>query len=96
MPLEPINENEQTIDLRLLPPGQRHALVFGAFDRLDHNGGMILVNDHDPQPLHYQLEKLFAGTLSWEYLEQGPDVWRVRIGKIASSGCCGSCGGDGH
>ena len=24
-----------------------------------------------------------AGEFSWDYLEQGPEVWRVRIGKTA-------------
>lgn len=85
-----------TIDIRLIPPRQRHPLIFGAFEKLGTDQAFVLVNDHDPHPLHYQFEALFAGTYSWDYLDQGPEVWRVRIGKVASSGCCGSCGGGGH
>jgi len=43
----------------------------------------VLVNDHDPKPLYYQLSAENPGEFSWVYLEQGPDVWRVRIGRIA-------------
>jgi uncharacterized protein (DUF2249 family) len=25
-----------------------------------------------------------AGEFSWEYLEEGPEVWRVRIGRTAA------------
>ena len=40
-----------------------------------------LVNDHDPKPLYYQLEADYSGQFSWDYLEAGPEVWRVRIGR---------------
>ena len=41
----------------------------------------MLVNDHDPKPLRYQFEAEHAGQFTWEYLESGPEVWRVRIGR---------------
>lgn len=41
------------------------------------------LNDHDPKPLYYQFEAEHAGQFTWEYLEQGPEVWRVRIGRPA-------------
>jgi uncharacterized protein (DUF2249 family) len=41
----------------------------------------VLVNDHDPKPLRYQLEAEHAGRFTWDYLKAGPDVWRVRIGR---------------
>ena len=40
-----------------------------------------LVNDHDPKPLRYQFEAELPGTFTWDYLEEGPEAWRVRIGK---------------
>ncbi|MDR7525880.1 MAG: DUF2249 domain-containing protein, partial [Armatimonadota bacterium] len=40
-----------------------------------------LVNDHDPKPLYYQFAAELPGQFTWQYLEQGPEVWRVRIGK---------------
>ena len=41
----------------------------------------VLINDHDPKPLYYQFDAEHKGQFSWEYLESGPEVWRVRIGK---------------
>jgi uncharacterized protein (DUF2249 family) len=41
----------------------------------------VLVNDHDPKPLRYQFEARHVGTS--DYLESGPKVWRVRIGRPA-------------
>lgn len=43
---------------------------------------MELTNDHDPRPLFYQFQIEREGTFSWEYLEKGPELWRVAIGKL--------------
>jgi uncharacterized protein (DUF2249 family) len=72
-----------TLDVRNEPPARRHALIFDTFDRLAAGDGFELVNDHDPKPLYYQLQAEQTGRFSWEYLEQGPEVWRVRIGRTA-------------
>lgn len=42
---------------------------------------MELVNDHDPLPLYYQFSCEHTTTFHWEYVEKGPQVWRVRIAK---------------
>lgn len=69
------------LDVRPEPPVRRHALIFDTFDRLAPGEAFELVNDHDPKPLYYQLEAEQTGKFSWEYLEQGPETWRVRIGR---------------
>jgi uncharacterized protein (DUF2249 family) len=74
------------LDVRSEPPVRRHGLIFETFDRLDVGSGFVLVNDHDPKPLYYQLAAEQGGTFSWDYLEQGPEVWRVRIGRTAAAG----------
>jgi uncharacterized protein (DUF2249 family)/iron-sulfur cluster repair protein YtfE (RIC family) len=71
------------LDVRSLPPAQRHQKIFALFDQLPKGAGFILVNDHDPKPLYYQLNFEYKGQLAWDYLEEGPVVWRVRIGKSA-------------
>jgi len=71
----------QTLDIRTIPPYQRHALIFQTFDALAALDAIELVNDHDPRPLYHQFEQRNAGQFSWEYLEQGPRVWRVKISK---------------
>lgn len=74
---------EQTLDVRGLPPPQRHPVIFARFEALPVGGDFVLVNDHDPKPLYYQLHFEYNGQLIWEYAEEGPVVWRVRIGKPA-------------
>ncbi len=70
-----------TIDVRNIIPRERHPLIFGTFANLRPGDAFMLVNDHDPKPLYYQFQAEKAGEFSWDYLEEGPEVWRVRIGK---------------
>jgi uncharacterized protein (DUF2249 family) len=69
--------------VRRFPHGQRHDVIFTTFDALADGAGFVLVNDHDPKPLRYQFEAQHAGAYSWDYLEAGPTVWRVRIARLA-------------
>lgn len=73
--------DDRLLDVREEPPMRRHALIFETFDALEPGSGFELVNDHDPKPLYYQFAAEHAGAFSWDYLEQGPVVWRVRIGR---------------
>ena len=72
-----------TIDVRTIVPRERHPLIFNTFHELQPGGSFLLVNDHDPKPLYYQFQAELGGKFKWEYLESGPDVWKVRIGKNA-------------
>lgn len=69
------------VDVRSLVPAQRHRKIFELVDQLAVGGAFILVNDHDPKPLYYQLEAEYPRQFSWTYLERGPEVWRVEIGR---------------
>jgi uncharacterized protein (DUF2249 family) len=69
------------LDVRVIPPREKHPAIFQTFDALAEGDSFVLVNDHDPFPLHYQFEAERTGTFTWEYLEQGPVVWRVEIGR---------------
>lgn len=70
------------IDVRSLPPAQRHEKIFERVGQLVPGGSFVLVNDHDPKPLYYQLEAERPRQFSWTYLERGPAVWRVEIGRL--------------
>lgn len=70
---------ETLIDVRPMPPRERHPTIFSTWESLAEGGAILLVNDHDPLPLYYQFAAEFPGQFKWEYLEQGPQVWRVRI-----------------
>ncbi len=77
-------EPMQTIDVRSIAPRDRHPLIFETFDALEPGAAFELVNDHDPKPLYHQLRAERDGQLDWTYLLQGPDTWRVRIGRKAA------------
>ena len=74
---------DPTLDVRSEPPARRHTMIFESYAALAPGSGFELVNDHDPKPLYYQFEAEHTGQFSWDYLEQGPEVWRVRIGRPA-------------
>lgn len=67
--------------MRALPPIKRHSLIFETYHGLGESESFVLVNDHDPKPLCYQFDAEYPGAYTWAYEEQGPEVWRVRIGK---------------
>jgi len=73
---------ETILDARKIPLPQRHPEIFATFDNLAAGESFILVNDHDPKPLWYQLSVERKDQFTWEYLEQGPEIWKVRIGKV--------------
>ncbi len=70
------------VDVRTLVPMQRHQKIFQLVDELAAGGSFVLVNDHDPKPLYYQLEAEYPRQFSWDYLEKGPEVWKVNIGRL--------------
>jgi uncharacterized protein (DUF2249 family) len=69
------------VDARMYAPKDKHPKIFGTFESLKKGEKMELINDHDPKPLYYQMAAEHAGEFEWEYLEQGPEVWRVAIEK---------------
>lgn len=74
----------QTVDVRNMVPRERHPLIFSTFDGLTAGEQLLLVNDHDPKPLFYQLSHERQDMFTWEYQEEGPETWRVLISKVAS------------
>jgi hybrid cluster-associated redox disulfide protein len=76
------DEHMTTLDVREIAPRERHGLIFETFGSLQPGEAFVLVNDHDPKPLYYQFNAEQAGQFTWEYLEQGPETWRVRVGKF--------------
>lgn len=65
-----------------IAPKIRHVEIFQEFDKLGSGEFIHLSNDHDPKPLYYQFMIERAGKFSWEYLEEGPELWSVVIGKL--------------
>ena len=75
---------EAVLDVRSEIPKRRHELIFETFADLAPGSAYVLVNDHDPKPLYYQLQAEHSGEFGWDYVEDGPDVWRVRITRTAA------------
>ncbi len=67
------------LDARQVPHAIRHATIFGALDAVSDGGGLVLVAPHDPLPLLAQVEQRYAGAFSVEYLERGPEAWRLQL-----------------
>lgn len=67
------------LDARAVPHAIRHATIFGALDSVGIGEGMVLVAPHDPLPLLTQLEGRAPGRFSIDYLERGPEVWRLQF-----------------
>jgi uncharacterized protein (DUF2249 family) len=67
------------LDVRALPHGTRHEIIFSKLDQLQPGESLVIVNDHDPKPLRYQTEAMWPDRFTWSYLQSGPELWRVAI-----------------
>lgn len=73
-------KKEITLDVRMLPPQEKHRTIFEKLENLGAGEELILANDHDPKPLFYQLQQMYPEVFGWTYLQQGEnDLWRIRI-----------------
>lgn len=77
-----MNNITVTVNATEYPPQLKHKVIFKTFNNLQPTEAMLLVNDHDPIPLRFQFESMHSGAFTWEYLEQGPDMFRVKISKL--------------
>ena len=69
------------LNVTLLEPRQKHPTIFVRFDKLAEGESLTIHNDHDPKPLYYQLLGERGNIFTWEYQEQGPEWWIVKITK---------------
>ena len=76
---------ERIVDVRTEILRTGHQLIFDIFASLAPGTAFVLVNDRDPRPLYYQLTAKSANEFTWDYLEQGPEVWQVRIGRLVAA-----------
>jgi uncharacterized protein (DUF2249 family) len=44
------------LDLREIPPPERHPLIREAFDEMAAGETLTIVNDHEPKPLFYEFQ----------------------------------------
>jgi uncharacterized protein (DUF2249 family) len=84
-PLVPAPEKSgnPVFDVRVIPCRIKHGQILQRWADLAVGECFVLLNDHDPIPLRYQFEREFPGEFSWDYVERGPEDFRVRITRLA-------------
>lgn len=75
-------ESLDILDVTVIEPRFKHPKIFEKFDSLCPKEAFIIDNDHDPKPLYYQLIGERGNVFIWEYLENGPERWKVKITKL--------------
>lgn len=87
---------DSIFDVREIPCRIKHGQIFQRWLDLPVGSYFVLVNDHDPVPLYYQFAAMFPGAFTWDYLEQGPEEFQVKITKLlavsAPESAPSSCG----
>ena len=69
-----------SLDVRPVEPKHRFDRIMSTYDSLAAGSTMELIVDHDPVCMYYTLKMTRgADTFSFEYLEEGPEVWRVNV-----------------
>jgi uncharacterized protein (DUF2249 family) len=70
------------LDVRDVEPKDRFPTIMGAYEALTPGSVLELVVDHDPRCMYYTLKATRAqDEFTFGYLENGPDVWRVEVGR---------------
>lgn len=68
------------LDVRPVEPKDRFDAIMTAYDGLASGATLELVVDHDPRCMYYTLQATREeGSFSFDYLEDGPEVWRVEV-----------------
>ncbi|AJQ90085.1 DUF2249 domain-containing protein [Propionibacterium freudenreichii] len=76
--------NTPELDASAIPHAIRHAAILGALQGLGHNESMILVAPHNPLPLLDQIDSMWPDVFSLEYVQEGPDAWKIRFTRVAA------------
>lgn len=76
------------MDVRNLPPGQRHEVIFRVFDEIKPGEHILVVNDHEPVHLVHYLrhERKDFDIDAYAAHERSPGVWTAVIKKKVDLG----------
>jgi regulator of cell morphogenesis and NO signaling len=69
-----------------IAPALKHPTVLKKFDDLQAGESFLLINDHDPIPLYYEMKAEKGEVFDWKKVEDGPEVWKVEITKSSLQG----------
>jgi len=76
------NEALPELDVRVIPHAVRHAAIHGVVDSLTHGAGVLLIANHDPLPLLAQIDQRHGAAITSEYVESGPEVWKLKLERV--------------
>ncbi len=80
IPIIPTERQDDVIlNIPQIEPQQKHALIFKVFESLKPGGTFIIHNNHDPKPVYHQLQAMHGDVFTWEYLQEGPQWWDIRV-----------------
>lgn len=64
-----------------IPHAIRHGAILGAIAGLRPGASLVLVAHHDPVPLLAQVKAQEADAVCIDYVERGPDEWKLRFAR---------------
>ncbi|MHB8363254.1 MAG: DUF2249 domain-containing protein [Vulcanimicrobiaceae bacterium] len=70
------------LDVRVIEPRYKHPTIHSRLEALAAGETLQIVNDHDPRPLRFEIDHDRPGVFAWNYVESGPEVWRVDITRV--------------
>ncbi|MDO5735642.1 MAG: DUF2249 domain-containing protein [Propionibacteriaceae bacterium] len=76
------NEALPELDVRVIPHAVRHAAIHGVVDNLAPGAAVVIVANHDPLPLLAQISQRHGSAISPDYLESGPEVWKLKLERV--------------
>ncbi len=79
------DRREIELDVRAIPPRDRHAKIFSLLDALEPGCELTITTDHEPRPLRVQLDERSGGQYVWLQRMLAGDLWRVTLRRIGSS-----------
>ncbi|MFD1571436.1 DUF2249 domain-containing protein [Halorubrum laminariae] len=76
------------LDVREIPPNERHDRIHDAFADLAPGESLTIVNDHDPKPLYYELSAEVPAFDDEGYTvdREGPERFVAELPKAATDG----------
>ncbi|MEX0906804.1 MAG: DUF2249 domain-containing protein [Gemmatimonadota bacterium] len=75
------------LDVRDVEPKDRYELIMGSYEALPTGASFELTVDHDPMCMYYTLRATRGdNSFAFDYLENGPETWRVGVTKRMADG----------
>lgn len=71
------------LDLRDVPPPERHPKIHESFESLDGGDTLTIINDHEPKPLYYEMKEEVEefDADGYEVEQEGPQKFVAKLPK---------------